>query len=86
MDAGTHDEGSKSGMFARIWHTPLLAACMSDARFARLRTDPRFRKLKKQQKKLTVDSRFKSLLEDDAQDKKKSKRARSLAVDQSGLL
>jgi hypothetical protein len=58
------------------------ALTMSDARFARIRTDPRFRKLKKQQKRLTVDPRFKSLLEDDAKDKKKSKRAQTLAVHQ----
>jgi len=48
---------------------------MPDARFARIRTDPRFRKLKKQQKKLIVDARFESLLEDDEKDSKKSKRA-----------
>jgi hypothetical protein len=59
---------------------------MSDARFARIRTDPRFRKLKKQQRKLTVDSRFKSLLEDDAKNKKKSKRTWTLAVHQLTLL
>jgi len=48
---------------------------MSDARFARIRTDPRFRKLKKQQKKLVVDARFKPLLEADGKDRKKSKGA-----------
>ncbi|KAH8120202.1 hypothetical protein DFH11DRAFT_1558886 [Phellopilus nigrolimitatus] len=47
---------------------------MSDPRFARLRTDPRFRKPKKNQQKVVVDDRFKSIFEDDKKGaKKKSK-------------
>ena len=38
---------------------------MSDARFARLRTDPRFRRLKKERNKVVVDERFKSIFEGD---------------------
>lgn len=38
---------------------------MSDLRFARLRTDPRFRRLKKKQNKVVVDERFKSIFEGD---------------------
>lgn len=57
----------------RVFGLKLLT--MPDARFARIRTDPRFKKLKKQQKKLIVDARFKPLLKDDDEkkDKKKSK-------------
>ncbi|KAI0032727.1 hypothetical protein K488DRAFT_78297 [Vararia minispora EC-137] len=36
---------------------------MSDPRFARLKTDPRFRKPKKQQSKVIVDDRFKSVFD-----------------------
>ncbi|KAF8605052.1 hypothetical protein BDV93DRAFT_537547 [Ceratobasidium sp. AG-I] len=47
---------------------------MSDPRFARLKTDPRFRKPKKAQNKIVVDDRFKSLLgEEDTGDKGKGK-------------
>ncbi|KAL1748456.1 hypothetical protein HDZ31DRAFT_60195 [Schizophyllum fasciatum] len=44
---------------------------MSDPRFARLRTDPRFRKVKRKDDKVVVDERFKGLF---AQEKGKSKR------------
>ncbi|KAH7102151.1 hypothetical protein BKA62DRAFT_700356 [Auriculariales sp. MPI-PUGE-AT-0066] len=37
---------------------------MSDARFARLKTDPRFRRPKKVQNKVVVDDRFKSLFDE----------------------
>jgi len=37
---------------------------MSDARFARLKTDPRFRRPKKAQTKIVVDKRFESLFDD----------------------
>ncbi|CAE6506694.1 unnamed protein product [Rhizoctonia solani] len=51
---------------------------MSDPRFARLKTDPRFRKPKRARNKVVVDSRFKSLLgeEDDSGDKKATQKAR----------
>ena len=42
---------------------------MSDPRFARLRTDPRFRKVKRKEDKVVVDERFKGLF---AQEKGKS--------------
>jgi len=43
---------------------------MSDPRFARLKTDPRFRRIKKAQHKVVIDDRFKSVLD---QGKKKDK-------------
>lgn len=47
---------------------------MSDPRFVRLKTDPRFRKPKKAQNKIVVDDRFKSLLgEEDTGGKGKGK-------------
>ena len=44
---------------------------MSDPRFARLRTDPRFRKPKRLSQKVVVDERFKDFLGD------KQKRAKA---------
>ncbi|KAG1743795.1 hypothetical protein EDB19DRAFT_1696994 [Suillus lakei] len=38
---------------------------MSDPRFARLKTDPRFRRPKKHQSKVVVDERFKGIFDDD---------------------
>lgn len=35
---------------------------MSDPRFARLKSDPRFRRTRKHKDKVTVDERFKSVL------------------------
>ena len=47
---------------------------MSDPRFARLKTDPRFRKIRKNDHKIAVDERFKSIFQDDKKSKnKKSK-------------
>ncbi|KAF9235036.1 hypothetical protein BU15DRAFT_51866 [Melanogaster broomeanus] len=46
---------------------------MSDPRFARLKTDPRFRRPKKQQSKVVIDERFKNLLDDGKKGKKKRK-------------
>ncbi|KAJ2920232.1 hypothetical protein MD484_g144, partial [Candolleomyces efflorescens] len=46
---------------------------MSDPRFARLKTDPRFRRPKKRQNKVVVDERFKSVLK---QEKKKDSSGR----------
>jgi len=43
---------------------------MSDSRFARLKSDPRFRRLKKHSNKVIVDERFKSVF--DAPKKKKN--------------
>ena len=45
---------------------------MSDPRFTRLKTDPRFRRPKKHQSKVVVDERFKTIFQDDK--KKGSKR------------
>ncbi|VDB99638.1 unnamed protein product [Peniophora sp. CBMAI 1063] len=47
----------------------------SDPRFARLKTDPRFRKPKKQQSKVAVDDRFKSAFKSDSKKGKKGKGA-----------
>ncbi|KAH7922915.1 hypothetical protein BV22DRAFT_1036975 [Leucogyrophana mollusca] len=54
---------------------------MSDPRFARLKTDPRFRRPKKQNSKVVVDDRFKSVFE--TTDKKKSK-GKASRVDKYG--
>ena len=43
---------------------------MSDPRFARFKTDPRFRKIKKNDHKVAVDERFKSIFQDDKKSKK----------------
>ena len=42
---------------------------MSDPRFTRFKTDPRFRKIKKSDHKVTVDERFKSIFQDDKESK-----------------
>ncbi|OCB88303.1 hypothetical protein A7U60_g4505 [Sanghuangporus baumii] len=47
-----------------------------DPRFARLRTDPRFRRPKKNKQKVVVDDRFKTIFEDDGSKKKSSKSGR----------
>ncbi|CAE6415891.1 unnamed protein product [Rhizoctonia solani] len=51
---------------------------MSDPRFARLKSDPRFRKPRRAKNKVVVDSRFKSLLgeEDDGNGNKATQKAR----------
>ncbi|CCL99020.1 uncharacterized protein FIBRA_01029 [Fibroporia radiculosa] len=59
------------------WLPPAL---MSDPRFARFKTDPRFRRVKKEQSKVTVDERFKGLFE---QQKKKGKKGKG-QVDKFG--
>lgn len=47
---------------------------MSDPRFARLKADPRFRKIKKNDHKVVLDDRFKSIFQDDKKSgKQKSK-------------
>ncbi|BGP34054.1 pre-rRNA-processing protein esf1 [Rhodotorula toruloides] len=51
---------------------------MSDPRFARLHTDPRFVRPKANKSKLVVDDRFKQLFEDDQPTGKKSKFARKV--------
>ena len=43
---------------------------MSDPRFTRFKTDPRFRKIKKNDHKVVVDERFKSLFKEDKKSKK----------------
>ncbi|OAX39056.1 hypothetical protein K503DRAFT_690359 [Rhizopogon vinicolor AM-OR11-026] len=48
---------------------------MSDPRFARLKTDPRFRRPKKHHSKVVVDERFKGIFEEDRTGKKKSKQS-----------
>ncbi|KAJ3857805.1 hypothetical protein EV368DRAFT_29427 [Lentinula lateritia] len=54
---------------------------MSDPRFARLKTDPRFRRPKKQQSKIIVDDRFKSVF---APSKNKKSKGKSDRVDKYG--
>ncbi|KAK1229687.1 pre-rRNA-processing protein esf1 [Marasmius sp. AFHP31] len=55
---------------------------MSDPRFSRLKTDPRFRRPKKHQAKVVVDERFKSVF--DPQKSKGKKKAASARVDKYG--
>jgi hypothetical protein len=47
---------------------------MSDPRFARLKTDPRFRRPKKKQQKVVIDERFKSVFDQARKGKEKAKR------------
>ncbi|THV07726.1 hypothetical protein K435DRAFT_959788 [Dendrothele bispora CBS 962.96] len=56
---------------------------MSDPRFARLKSDPRFRRPKKHANKVVVDERFKSVFEGPKQNKKK-KGAKTARVDKYG--
>lgn len=53
---------------------------MSDPRFARLKTDPRFRRPKKKQQKVVIDERFKSVF-----DQAKSKKGKEMARCMSSL-
>jgi hypothetical protein len=46
---------------------------MSDPRFARLKTDPRFRRPKKHNSKVVLDERFKGIFDEDKAGKKTSK-------------
>ena len=48
---------------------------MSDLRFARLKNDPRFRRIKKKEAKVVVDARFKSIF-DEGKGKKKDKKGK----------
>lgn len=50
-------EGSKGGGVGRF--TGDMAAPISDARFSKMETDPRFRNVPKKQRKVVVDDRFK---------------------------
>ncbi|KAJ3551020.1 hypothetical protein NMY22_g53 [Coprinellus aureogranulatus] len=65
--------------FCHSWAS-LPPSTMSDPRFARLSTDPRFRKPKKKHNRVVVDERFKSVLK---QEKKKDKSSKGL-VDKYG--
>jgi hypothetical protein len=47
---------------------------MADPRFARLRTDPRFRKPKNSHNKIVIDERFKSIFDDDTSEFKGKRR------------
>ncbi len=46
---------------------------MSDPRFARFKSDPRFRRIRKQESKVVVDDRFKDVF-DEGKGKKKAKK------------
>lgn len=59
--------------------TPGCVACqflvvMSDPRFARLKTDPRFRRPKRKQQKVVIDERFKSVFDQAKKGKDSAKR------------
>jgi hypothetical protein len=56
----------------------LTATCiMSDPRFARLKTDPRFRRPRKHQSKVVVDERFKEIFDEKPKKNTKGKRSAS---------
>ena len=62
--------------------TPGCVACqflvvMSDPRFARLKTDPRFRRPKRKQQKVVIDERFKSVFDQAKKGKDSAKREQS---------
>ena len=52
---------------------------MSDPRFARLKTDPRFRRIRKKEAKVVVDERFKSIF-DEGKGKKKDKKGKGMSM------
>ena len=52
---------------------------MSDPRFARFKTDPRFRRIRKKEAKVVVDERFKSIF-DEGKGKKKDKKGKGTFV------
>lgn len=56
------------------------SSTMSDPRFARLRTDPRFRRIHKKDAKVVVDDRFASLFDDDTKSKKKQKKGKGTRI------
>jgi hypothetical protein len=56
--AGAWDPQHRLSMY---FHTPSFFNDMSDSRFDRLRTDPRFRRPRKKHSKVVVDERFKGL-------------------------
>lgn len=49
---------------------------MSDPRFARIKTDPRFRRIRKKEDKVVVDERFKSIFDDGKGKKKKDRKGK----------
>ena len=54
---------------------------MSDPRFARLKSDPRFRRIRKKEAKVVVDERFKSVFDEaKGKDKKKGKGEQPFAI------
>jgi hypothetical protein len=55
----------------------VLVSAMSDPRFARIKTDPRFRRPKNKQRKVLIDDRFKSLFQDSKKSKGKGKDTRA---------
>ncbi|KII93743.1 hypothetical protein PLICRDRAFT_171458 [Plicaturopsis crispa FD-325 SS-3] len=57
---------------------------MSDPRFARLKTDPRFRRPRKKQSKVVVDDRFKEIFEDGKKKKGKKGKDAGPRVDKYG--
>ncbi len=46
---------------------------MSDPRFAKLKNDPRFRRIRKKEDKVVVDDRFKGIFDESHGKKKKGK-------------
>ena len=46
---------------------------MSDSRFSRLKSDPRFRRIRKKEAKVVVDDRFQTIFDEGKEKKKKAK-------------
>lgn len=67
----TNRDGNAVKIDPLIFGAGFFLASMSDPRFAKLKTDPRFRRPKKHQSKIVVDDRFKKVFQDDK--KKKGK-------------
>jgi hypothetical protein len=66
--AHIHDDIIRALLFSSIFAWALATTTMPDPRFTRLRSDPRFRTLKRHKNKVAVDSRFNSVF---SRDKKK---------------
>lgn len=59
--------------FFHLSEPPYSSTAMPDPRFARLKTDPRFRRPKKKQQKIVIDERFKSVFRQPKDKKRKEK-------------
>jgi len=54
-----------SGLACHVTTLKLLSSTMADTRFARLKSDPRFRRPRKKEAKVVIDDRFKTVFSTD---------------------